>query len=483
MSMWARRDIDEVCAAAEGAQLEEGRKLRRELGLWHLTLAGVGSAIGSGIFVLTGTVAAQYAGPSVALSCLVAALVCLCTALCYGEMAGMMPASGGVYSYTSVTMGQLAAWMIGWCLVLEYLAACATVAVGWSSYFTGFVAEFGISLPARWSQAPLTFSNDHQLTTTGAFLNLPAIAVVTAIGLLLIVGVRQTARANVLMVGVKVGVILLVVGFGIWYVRADNLLPFVPENRGSYGAFGWSGVFRGAAVMFFAYVGFDGISTSAQEARNPQRDLGRGILLALLICTILYVAMSIVVTGLAPFASLNVAAPVIVALGQAPELGWLRPVVGFGVVVGLASAILMGLYGQTRIFYAMAGDRLLPDWFRTLNRRFCTPHWGTVVVVAGCALLAGLFPVDILGELVSFGALLAFILVCAGVLILRRRDPDRPRPFRVPYAPMVPLLGMAGSAYLILSLPPGTWVRLLVWMTIGTAIYFGYGRRHAAAAG
>ncbi len=478
--MWTRRGIDEVCAAAEGRGLDESRKLRRELGLWHLTLAGVGSAIGSGIFVLTGTVAAQYAGPSVALSCFVAALVCLCTGLCYGELSGMMPASGGVYSYTSVTMGQVAAWMIGWCLVLEYLAACATVAVGWSSYFTGFVGTFGVDIPAKWSEAPLTFSAEHRLETTGALLNLPAVAIVAVVGILLILGVRQTARANVIMVGVKVGVILLVVGCGIWYVRADNLIPFIPENRGGYGEFGWSGMLRGAAVMFYAYIGFDGIATFAQEARDPQRDLGRGILFALLICTILYVGMSLVVTGLAPYETLNVAAPVIKALSQEPALAWLRPVVGFGVVVGLASAILMGLYGQTRIFYAMARDRLLPAGFQAINRRFGTPHWGTLVVVLGCMLLAGSFPVNILGELVSFGALLAFMFVCAGVLILRRREPNRHRPFRVPFAPAVPVLGIAGAAYLIFSLPSGTWVRILVWMAVGLFIYFAYCKRHAA---
>ena len=447
--------------------------LRPHLTLTHLVMAGVGATIGSGIFVITGTAAAQFAGPAITVSFIIAAVVCLCTALCYGELAGLLPKSGGAYSYALASSGPTVGWIVGWCLVLEYLVACSTVAVGWSSYFTDLMASIGIRIPAHLADAPLSFTPSGEMLTTGALFNVPAALVVGLVTVLLVLGIKETNRANIAMVVIKVGIILLVVACGVFYVQADHLTPYIPENQGSYGEFGWSGVFRGSAVIFYAFIGFDGVSTSAQESRNPQRDIGLGIVGALAVCTVLYVAMATVMTGMADYRTLNVANPVTVALGgTGGALDWLIPLVNVGVVVGLASAILMGLYGQTRILYVMAQDRMVPPRFARIHPRFRTPVWGTIIVGAACALAAGLFPIDVLGELVSIGSLLAFAIVCWSVLVLRRRMPDAHRAFRVPWSPFVPVLGMASSTYLMLSLSGDTWLRLGIWMAAGMAIYF-----------
>lgn len=458
--------------------------LRPHLGLWHLIAAGVGSTIGSGIFVITGTAAAQYAGPAISLSFILAAAVCLCTAYCYGELAGLLPKSGGAYSYALASSGPLIGWTVGWCLVLEYLVACSTVAVGWSSYFTDLVASMGVRIPDWIAAAPINFDKAGHPVATGALFNLPAALIVGLVTALLIVGIKETNRANIAMVVIKVGIILLVVGFGAAYVRAEHFTPYIPENMGSYGEFGWSGVLRGSAVIFYAFLGFDGVSTSAQESRNPQRDIGWGIIGALAACTVLYVAMAVVMTGMADYRTLNVANPVSVALAAAGgDLDWLRTLVNIGVVIGLASAILMGLYGQSRILYVMAQDRMVPPIFARIAPRFRTPAVGTVIVGAACALIAGLFPIDILGELVSIGSLLAFAFVCWSVLVLRRRMPDAPRPFRTPLSPLLPVVGIASSLYLMVSLPGDTWIRLVLWMAVGMMIYLGYSRPRRRAGG
>lgn len=454
--------------------------LRPHLGLWHLIAAGVGSTIGSGIFVITGTAAAQYAGPAITVSFLIAGVVCLATALCYGELAGMLPESGGAYSYARASSGRLVAWIVAWCLVLEYLVASSTVAVGWSSYFADLSASLGLPIPHALADAPLDFDKSGSLTTTGAIFNLPAAGIVVLVTVLLVLGIHETNRANIIMVAIKVGVILLVVAVGAAYVRLDNLTPYLPENTGTYGEYGWSGLLRGSAVIFYAFIGFDGVSTSAQESRNPQRDVGLGILGALAVCLVLYVAMATVMTGMADYRMLNVANPVAVALAQAGgELDWLRYVVNVGVVIGLGSAILMGLYGQSRILYVMSRDRMIPPAYAVINPRFRTPVYSTLVVGAACALMAGMFPIDVLGELVSIGSLLAFAAVCWSVLVLRRARPDAHRPFRVPFSPLVPIIGIASSLYLMASLPLDTWVRLAVWMALGMTIYLGYTRSHA----
>jgi APA family basic amino acid/polyamine antiporter len=479
MSVWTRKPI-----AQAAADIDDGTpKLRRALTAWHLTLLGVGSTIGAGIFVITGTAAAEYAGPAIAISFLVAAIACLCTGLCYGELASMIPNSGGAYSYAYATMGELVAWVIGWCLVLEYLVCGATVAVGWSGYFTATLAEVGIAIPEAWRSAPMSFPAGHELVWTGALFNAPAASMVLAMTVVLLLGIRESATANSVFVAIKVGIILLVIGFGAFYVDVANWTPFLPENTGEWGEFGWSGVVRGAAVIFFAFIGFDGISTSAQEARNPQRDLGIGILWALFICTALYLGMALVMTGLIDFRALAVPNPVSVALGAAGDgLEWLVPLVNIGAVVGLASAAFMSLYSQTRIFYSMSHDGLVPPLFGRLHPVRCVPVAGTLIVGLSCALMAGLFPLDILGELVSIGTLLAFAIVCAGVLMLRRTEPDWPRPFRTPFSPVVPIVGILSCVYLMLSLPADTWIRLLFWLGFGLAIYALYGKRRALGA-
>lgn len=482
MGIWTRKDLTQLATVATEGEGSTG--MRRCLGRVDLILIGVGSTVGAGIFVITGTAAAQYAGPAIMLSFIIAGVACLSTAFCYAELASMMPVAGSSYTYAYATLGELAAWTIGWCLVLEYMVSGSTIAVGWSGYFTNALASMGAVIPTELSSAPFGLDAERHLTTTGAFINLPAVAVVLVMTALLVVGIRESATANALFVVLKVGVILAVIFVGAFYVHPENWHPFIPPNAGESGLFGWSGVLRGAGVIFFAYIGFETVSTCAQETRNPQRDLGFSILMALLICTALYVAMAGVMTGLARYTELNVADPIIVALDRGGSaLNWLKPLVSAGAVVGLASTILMSVYGQSRIFYTMAQDRLLPPIFSRLHARFRTPAWGIVVVGVACALIAGLLPLDILGELVSIGTLLAFAIVCLGVLVLRHREPAAARGFRCPGSPLVPIIGIAGCVYLMFSLPRDSWWRLLLWLLAGTLIYLFYGIRHSRAAG
>ncbi len=481
MGIWSRKDLAQLASVAE----EGGDKasMRRVLGRFDLILIGVGSTIGAGIFVITGTAAAQYAGPAIMLSFIVAGLACLSTAFCYAELASMMPVAGSSYTYAYATLGELVAWTIGWCLVLEYMVAGSTVAVGWSGYFTSAMTSMGLVIPSEWSSAPLGLDAARHLTTTGAIINLPAVGIVLAMTWLLVIGIRESAVANALFVILKVGVILAVIFVGAFYVQPGNWHPFIPPNTGHSGEFGMSGILRGAGVIFFAYIGFETVSTCAQETRNPQRDLGFSILMSLLICTALYVAMAAVMTGLAHYTVLNVADPIIVALDHGGRaLDWLKPLVSAGAVIGLASTILMSVYGQSRIFYTMAQDQLLPPVFARLHSRYRTPAWGIIVVGVACAVMAGLLPLDILGELVSIGTLLAFAIVCLGVLVLRYRSPDAARGFRCPGSPWVPAIGIAGCLYLMFSLPVDSWWRLLLWLLAGTLIYLFYGIRHSRAA-
>lgn len=463
---------------------DRGGGLRRYLGVTHLTLMGIGGTIGAGIFVLSGTVAAEHAGPAVAISFALAGIGCLCAALCYAEFASLAPSAGSAYAYAYATLGEFPAWLIGWTLVLEYLFSAATVAVGWSGYFGGVAARFGAGLPAAIASAPLAYMPGEGFAASGSLLNLPALAITVGLGLLLARGIGASAAANNLMVLTKVGIVVLVIGAGALFIRPANWVPFIPANRGSFGHFGWSGIFRGAGIVFFSYVGFDMVSTSALEARNPQRDLPISLIASLTICTILYISMSLVITGLAPFRTLDVPQPLLVALGAAGRrLDWLSPLVGVGALIGLASAMLVSLYGQIRIFYSMSADGLLPKMFSTVDPRARVPLFGTLVVVAAAGGVAALFPIQLLGELASIGTLLAFAIVCIGVLVLRRSAPDLPRPFRVPASPYVPLLGIVSCVLLMLTLPLATWIRLIVWTLIGIAIYFGYGRARASRIG
>ena len=459
---------------------KEAHELHRALGPWQLVALGIGAIIGAGIFVITGQAAATYAGPGIVISFMIAGLGCFFAGLCYAEFASMIPVAGSAYTYTYATMGRFLAWFIGWNLVLEYLAAASTVAVGWSGYFVQLLGQLGITIPRIFSSAPLAMTSLTEVSFTGSVLNLPAMLVIGIATTLLVIGIKASAQFNSVMVAIKLAIVVLVIAFGLPLIMGDNLEPFVPPNTGTWGEFGWSGVFRATGVIFFAYIGFDAVSVAAQEARNPQRDMPIGILGSLLICTVLYILMALTMTGLAPYTSLNVPYPVFVAIDNAgPQLAWLGFLVNVGAVVGLASVVLVLLLGQSRIFYAMSRDGLIPPVYGVCHPVFRTPWIGTMITGAFAAALAGLVPLSILGELVSIGTLLAFAIVCAGILILRIARPDIHRPFRTPAVWFVAPMGMAMCIFMMAFLPFDTWLRLLVWTAIGLVIYFTYSSRNA----
>jgi len=465
---------------AEAATTGE-HSLKRALGAMNLTMLGIGAIIGAGIFVLTGTAAAQYAGPAIVLSFVLAGLGCLFAGLCYAEFASMIPIAGSAYTYGYATLGELVAWIIGWDLILEYLFGASTVAVGWSGYFTAFLHELGVDLPASLTSAPLAVQGTHTIVRNpGGIINLPAMVLIALMTTLLVIGIKESARFNNVIVFIKVAIVFLVIGFGFMFVNQSNWHPFIPPNTGEFGHYGWTGIVRGAAVVFFAYIGFDAVSTAAQEAKNPQRDMPIGMLGSLGICTALYILMALVMTGLAHYTELNVPHPVFVAIDKAgPSLHWLTYFINIGAIAGLASVVLVMLMGQPRIFYAMSRDGLLPATFGRVHPRFKTPYVTTIVTGVVAAVIAGLFPIGLLGELVSIGTLLAFVIVSAGILVLRYTRPELPRPFRTPLVPIVPLLGILICGYMMYGLPTDTWIRLIVWMAIGLVIYFAYGRTHS----
>ena len=467
------------------------RSLRRTLGPLHLTALGVGAIIGAGIFVLTGVAAALYAGPAVPVSMVVAGVACGFAGLCYAEMASAVPVAGSAYTYAYATLGEVVAWIIGWDLILEYAMGAATVGVGWSATFVSFLRLVGIDVPGSLASAPLAFCTATQAArgvggcatagwhATGALLNLPAVFIILAITAILVIGIRESARFNSLIVIVKTAVLLVFVVAGYRYVQAANWQPFIPPNTGVFGEFGWSGVLRGSGLIFFAYIGFDAVSTAAQEARNPQKDMPVGILASLGICTLLYCLVSLVLTGMISYKELNVPSPVIMVVERVPQLAWFRPVITLGAVLGLGSTILVMLLGQSRVFYAMSRDGLLGGWAGRVHPRFRTPYLSTIYTGIAVAAFTGLFPIQILGQLVNIGTLLAFVLVCGGVWMLRHTRPDLERPFKTPWVPVVPILGILTCLGLMATLPLDTWIRLLVWLVIGFAIYFAYGRKHS----
>src|SRR6476619_5690594 len=476
MGLWSRKSI--VALQREAAE-EGSNSLHRTLTASNLTLLGIGAIIGAGIFVLTGNAAAQYAGPAVVLSMILAGIACGFAGLCYAEFASMIPIAGSAYTYGYATLGEFVAWIIGWDLMLEYLFGAATVAVGWSGNFVPFLKEFGITFPSAYSNAPFAVDAANNFSRTGAVLNVPAMVLIALMTWILVIGIKESARFNNVIVFLKMAIIFLVIGFGFMYVNTANWHPFIPPNAGHFGEFGWSGILRGAGVIFFAYIGFDAVSTAAQEARNPQRDMPIGILGSLLICTILYILVSLTLTGLVRYDRLNVPHPVAYAVEQVQQLSWLRPLITIGAVLGLGSVVLVMLLGQSRVFYSMSRDGLIGPWAGKVHPRFRTPYLSTIYVGIIVAVITGTFPIQILGELVNIGTLLAFVLVCAGVLSLRKTRPDLERPFRTPLVPLVPILGILACLGLMATLPADTWIRLFVWLVIGFVIYFGYGRKHS----
>jgi basic amino acid/polyamine antiporter, APA family len=478
VGIWSRKGVETCLAEAFG---ETGPRFKRSLGIIELTAFGVGSTIGAGIFSMTGEAAAHYAGPAVSLSFVAASICCFFAGLCYAEFAAMVPISGSAYSYAYVTLGEIVAWLIGWCLVLEWLLAGSVVAVSWSGYASAAFGDLGVHLPRVISQAPVLFNpNTYHFSPTGTWFDLPAFGVVLGCTALVLSGMRTSAIVNTIVVSAKLLALALLIGVGWQVVHPANWHPFVPANQGRFGLFGWSGVARAAGTLFFAYIGFDGVSTLAEDAHHPQRTVPWSLFLSLLICVMFYVGVSIVITGLAGYRTLAVPDPLYFALAGTPgALGWVRPLVAIVAIVGLVPVVLASIIGQVRIFYSMARDGLLPPVFGRLSGPRRIAYGSTIITGLLMAVVAGVAPLDVLGELVSIGTLLAFVIVCAGIIVLRYVAPEARRPFRTPWVPLVPALGALSSLGLMASLPAGTWWRLVAWLALGIALYALYGHRHS----
>jgi APA family basic amino acid/polyamine antiporter len=487
MSLFTTKPIERLIVASQ-----TGHTLRRVLGPLQLIALGIGAIIGTGIFVLSGQAAAANAGPAIVLSMVIAGVTSALAALCYAEFAAAVPVAGSAYTYAYATLGEFIAWIIGWDLILEYALGAATVAVGWSGNVVSLLADFGLHLPAAISAAPGTVIATGDGHTTTAVFNLPAVLVTVLVTWLLVRGVKESATVNTIIVFVKVAIILLVIGTGLAFIRPAHYTPFIPPNTGVFGEFGWSGVVRGAAVIFFAYIGFDAVSTAAQEARDPQRDMPRGILGSLVVCTILYIAVSAVMVGLVHYPDLGGPAPMAVAVDAARDAAagsaWagvmhaMSLLVKIGIIAGLSSTMVVQMLAQPRIFMSMSQDGLLPPWAGRVHPSYRTPHLATLITGAIVAIAAGFTPIAVLGQLVSIGTLFAFVIVSLGVLVLRRREPTLARPFRTPWVPAVPIASAIVSLALMASLPGATWARLVLWMAIGVVLYFTYGARRSRAA-
>lgn len=479
MGLFVKKPLADLLAEAN----ESGHKtLKRILGPWSLVALGVGVIIGAGLFSITGTVAAGYTGPAITLSFAIAALGCCFAGLCYAEFASMIPVAGSAYTYSYATMGELVAWIIGWDLVLEYTVAATTVSISWSRYLVVFLEGFGIHLPPEFTACPWD----------GGIVNIPAFLIVVCMSLFLIRGTKGSSVFNGIIVFLKVSVVLLFVGLGWKYIRTDNYMPYIPANTGVLGEFGLSGILRGAAIVFFAFLGFDAVSTAAQETRNPKRDMPIGILVSLLICTCLYILFAHVMTGVAHytlFDGQNGIAPVAIAIehmGQAdasgvirPDFPWLNRAIVVAILFGYCSVIMVTLLGQSRVFLSMSRDGLLPPLFSHINEKYRTPARSNLLFMCLVGLLAALVPARLAGEMTSIGTLFAFTLVCAGILVVRKTMPDAPRSFKTPFVPFVPIAGIITCLCMMLFLPADTWIRLVLWMLIGLDIYACYGVKHS----
>lgn len=459
---------------------DEHHGLKRNLSSIDLISIGIGGIIGAGIFVITGKAAAEYAGPAILISFLLAFVICAFAGLCYAELSSLIPIAGGSYSYSYIALGELPAWIIGWAVTAQYLFSASTVAVGWSGYLKSFLKDWGMGIPHAISSSPLEYSVHDGWTLTGNMIDLPAMFLVASLGCLVAVGIKAAARFTSALVLIKLATIALFIIIGVPHIHPENWHPFIPENTGKFGDFGWSGILRGAGLVFFAYIGFDTVSTLAQDAKNPQRDLPRGILGSLGISTAAYIIVSLILTGIVSYKLLNVSDPIAVALdAMGPSYFWLVSIVKVAILAGLASVALVQILGQTRLFLAIGKDGLLPKSFATLHHKSRTPMIATVVATIAATILAGLFPVDILGQLVSMVTLFIFAIVCLGVWILRHTHPEFHRPFKVPFVPWIPLAGIVTCFAQMLVLPAVTWVQLAIWMAIGLAVYFTYSIRHS----
>jgi basic amino acid/polyamine antiporter, APA family len=487
MSIFMRKPVARILDEHERGG---GATLPRVLGRSNLVLLGVGAVVGTGIFVLTGQAAAAHAGPAIVLSMVIAGLVSALAALCYSEFAASVPIAGSAYTYAYATLGEFIAWIIGWDLILEYALGAATVAVGWSGNLVTLLRQFGIQFPAAFSAAPGTAIALPGGETVTAVFNLPAVIVTILVTILLVIGIKESAAVNNVVVVIKVGVVMMVIAAGALFFDSRNFEPFVPDNTGTFGEYGVSGILRGAAVIFFAYIGFDAVSTSAQEAKDPERDMPVGIIGSLAICTILYVLVSAAMISLVPYQAMRgEPAPLVIAVEAAERsaagtpwagaMSALRILVTLGALAGLTSVMLVMMMAQPRIFLAMARDGLLPPFAATIHPRFRTPHITTIITGVAVGAAAGFSTIGVLGALVNIGTLLAFVIVAIGIIFMRRREPDAPRPFKVPLVPWIPLLSAAVSLVLMASLPWESWERLLMWMGLGIALYFVYGYRHS----
>ena len=472
MNLFVKKPISRIIEASEGGE----HQLKRSLGPWSLISLGIGAIIGAGLFSLTGIAAAENAGPAVILSFVVAAIGCAFAGMCYSELASMIPVAGSAYTYTYATMGEFVAWIIGWDLVLEYAVAASVVAVSWSRYVKSFLQDLHIDLPAKFMACPFDTITLADGTQAHGIVNVPAILIIVLISLLLMIGIKESAWVNSTIVIIKLAVVLTFVAVGVHYINPANYHPFIPENTGKFGEFGWSGIMRAAGVIFFAYIGFDTVSTAAQESKTPHKDVPIGILGSLVICTVLYLAFASVLTGMVNYQAMRGdAAPVATAINLTPY-PWLQVMIKLGIIAGFTSVILVMLLGQSRVFYSMSRDGLLPKMFSDIHPAWRTPWRSNLLFMVFVGFFAGFFPISKLGHMTSIGTLLAFIIVCAGVMILRYTQPLVPRPYRVPCFPLFPFLGILVCLAMMTALDGDTWWRLVIWLVIGLIVYFTYSR-------